>query len=141
MKRLLKKASSDLISSTSEDVLIAARRKIEFAWDAGSLLLTGRIFCGWVAGADGKKKNRQRKPLPEARPDMGCQPRFRPCGMKPPGLYVGVANERLVQGLVVAIPLDIHFRPARIETSKRSPLDPRRGLSLAAQAVVEWRHR
>src|SRR5258708_34944330 len=61
--------------------------------------------------------------------------------MKPAGLYVGVATERLVQGLGRRQPLDIQFAEGAIETSKRARSILVVDDQLAEQAVVEWRHR
>src|SRR3984957_5780190 len=61
--------------------------------------------------------------------------------MKSAGLYVGVANERLVQGLGRRQPIDVQFTKGAIETSNRACSILVVNDQLAQQAVVEGRHR
>src|SRR3982074_1964330 len=61
--------------------------------------------------------------------------------MKPPGLYVGVANERLVQGLGRRQPLDVQFREGAIEPSYGARSILVVDDQLAEQAVVVSRIR
>src|SRR5260370_2158594 len=60
--------------------------------------------------------------------------------MEASGLYVGVGDERLLQGRGRRQPLDIQFAECAIETSKRARSILVVDDQLAEQAVVEWRH-
>src|SRR5580704_215901 len=61
--------------------------------------------------------------------------------MKSASLNVGIANERLVQGLGRRQPIDVQFTEGAIETSNRACSILVVNDQLAQQAVVEGRHR